>query len=121
MGKKIYYLTVINSHTSALRKVAALTAAEEAPLFSLSALHHMYGSTEPVASHPPDHEPTHLRSASVSNLLERGVAKFVEGLGVVAPDDLADFGESVLGLPREPRPRTSQGDTVAPSERSERH
>lgn len=91
--------TVINSHTSALRvrKVAALTAAEEAPLFSLSALHHMYGSTEPVASHPPDHEPTHLRSASVSNLLERGVAKFVEGLGVVAPDDLADFGESVLG------------------------
>jgi alkylation response protein AidB-like acyl-CoA dehydrogenase len=31
------------------------------------------------------------------------------------------IGESVLGLPREPRPRTSQGDTVAPSERSERH
>jgi alkylation response protein AidB-like acyl-CoA dehydrogenase len=31
------------------------------------------------------------------------------------------IGESVLGLPREPRPRTSQGDTVAPSGRSERH
>jgi len=30
------------------------------------------------------------------------------------------IGESVLGLPREPRPRTSQGGTVAPSERPER-
>ena len=49
------------------------------------------------ASHPPDHEPEHVRHESMSNLLDRGVAKFVEGLGVQTPDDLADFAQSVLG------------------------